>query len=54
MVVAQLVELFLMASEIYSSNPVIGNIIHCHTVLISCIEKTNVKKKRTGMAQVLV
>ena len=46
MVVAQLVEQSLLAPEIRSSNPVIGNFY----LLFILLKKTKVKKKRPGMA----
>ena len=46
-VVAQLVERSLQTSEIHSSNPYIGKILATNCT----IEKTKIKKKRPGMAQ---
>ena len=45
-VVAQLVEWLLLTPEIGCSNPNIGKILSANYT----IEKTNIKKKRPGMA----
>ena len=56
MVVAQLVERSLPIPKVRNSNPVIGKIyieplFIC--LLFNCIEKTNINKKRPGMANFL-
>ena len=48
MVVAQLVEWLLPIPEVRCSNPVISNIVYS-TVIVKCIEKKKIKKKRAGM-----
>ena len=51
-VVAQLVEWSLLIPEVRSSNQVIGKYSYW-TFTENCIEKTKIKKKRTGMAHFL-
>ena len=48
--VAQLAEQSLPAPEIRSSKPVVGNFVFND----DCIEKTKIKKKRPGMAHILI
>ena len=50
MVVAHLVEQSLAILEVCSSNPVIAKIYIEQLFSINCIEKTQIKKKRPGMA----
>ena len=47
---AQLVERSFPTPEIRSSNPIIGKILSSKVSTICIIEKTKIKKKRTGMA----
>ena len=51
-VLAQLVEQLLPIPEILGSNPVIGKNLYW-TCTVNCIEKTKIKKKRSGMAHFL-
>ena len=48
-VVAQLVKRSLPTPEVHVSNPVIGKVL----IIINCIEKTKIKKKRPRMAHFL-
>ena len=52
-VVAQLVERSLAIPEDQGWNPVIGKIYIEHLFTVNCIEKTKIKKKRSGMAHFL-
>ena len=52
-VVAQLVERSLAIPEDQGWNPVIGKIYIEHLFTVNCIEKTKLKKKRSGMAHFL-
>ena len=47
---AQLVERSLPTSEVRGSNPAIGNFYIEHLFTVNCVEKTKIKKKRSGMA----
>ena len=51
MVVTQLVEWSLLMSEVRGLNPVIGKIYIERLFTVNSIEKTKIKKKRPGMAQ---
>ena len=54
MVVAQLVEQLLPIPEARGSNPVIGKIYIEHLfATVNCIEKTKIKKKRSGLTHFL-
>ena len=46
---AQLVERLLPIPEVRGSNPVIDKKLY-RTVIVNCIDKTKIKKKRPGMA----
>ena len=46
---AQLVERLLPIPEVRGSNPVIDKKLY-RTVIVNCIEKTKINKKRPGMA----
>ena len=50
-VMAQFVERLLPTPEINSSNPVISNIIYHNCIKNCVIEKTEIKKKKTRMAE---
>ena len=50
-VVAQLIERALPIPEVCGSNPVIGKNLYIeHLLIVNCIEKTKINKKRPGMA----
>ena len=49
--VVHLVEWLLQISEVNGLYPVIGKFFIEHLFPINCIEKTNIKKKRPGIAQ---
>ena len=51
--VAHLVERSLLIPEVHGSNPVIGKINIENLFTISCIEKTKINKRRSGMAHFL-
>ena len=52
-VVAQLVERLLAIPEVRGSNPVIDKTYIEHLLTVNCIEKTKIKKTRSGMVHFL-